>query len=112
MLQDAWAHATAGTSMDLGGTRHQPHLEVLNMDWRERIVTDPDILMGKPTVKGTRLSAGLILRWLGQGWTVSMLLEHCPALRRGGVLPASAFAADMLRDERCIAIHQAARSGG
>jgi len=28
---------------------------VLNMDWRERIVTNPDILVGKPSVKGTRL---------------------------------------------------------
>jgi len=97
--------------MDPGGTRHQPHQEVLNMDWRERIVTDPDILMGKLTVKGTRLSVELILRWLGQGWTADMLLENCPALRRDDVLAALALAADMLRDERCIAIHQAARSG-
>ncbi len=37
------------------------------MDWRERVVTDPDILLGKPTVKGTRLSVELILGWLCQG---------------------------------------------
>ena len=78
------------------------------MDWRERIVTDPDILVGKPTVKGTRLSVELILGWLGQGWTVDMLLEHYPTLSRDDVLAALAFAADMLRDERYIAIHQAA----
>jgi len=34
-------------------TRRHPDAEVLNIDWRERIVTDPDILVGKPTVKGT-----------------------------------------------------------
>ena len=78
------------------------------MDWRERIVTDPDILVGKPSVKGTRLSVELILGWLGQGWTVDMLLESYPTLSRDDVLAALAFAADMLRDERYIAIHQAA----
>ena len=78
------------------------------MDWRERIVTDPDILVGKPSVKGTRLSVELILGWLGQGWTVDMLLENYPTLSRNDVLAALAFAADMLRDERYIAIHQAA----
>ena len=78
------------------------------MDWRERIVTDPDIMMGKPSVKGTRLSVELILGWLGQGWTVDVLLENYPTLTRDDVLAALAFAADMLRDERYIAIHQAA----
>jgi uncharacterized protein (DUF433 family) len=34
------------------------------MDWRERIVTDPDILVGKPTIAGTRISVVLILGWL------------------------------------------------
>lgn len=78
------------------------------MDWRERIVTNPDILVGKPTVKGTRLSVELILGWLAQGWTIEVLLENYPTLTREDVLAALAFAADMLHDERYIAIHQAA----
>jgi len=78
------------------------------MDWRERIVTNPDILVGKPSVKGTRLSVELILGWLAQGWTIEVLLENYPTLTREDVLAALAFAADMMRDERYIAIHQAA----
>jgi uncharacterized protein (DUF433 family) len=78
------------------------------MDWRERIVTDPDILVGKPTVKGTRLSVELILGWLAQGWTIDVLLENYPTLTRDDVLAALAFAADLMREERYIAIHQAA----
>ena len=78
------------------------------MDWRERIVTNPDILVGKPTVKGTRLSVELILGWLAQGWTIEVLLDNYPTLTRDDVLAALAFAAGMLHDERYIAIHQAA----
>ena len=78
------------------------------MDWRERIVTDPDILMGKPTVKNTRLSVELILGWMAEGWTVDMLLDNYPRLTRDDVLAALAFTAEMMHDERFIAIHQAA----
>jgi len=81
---------------------------MLNMDWRERIVTNPDILVGKPTIKGTRLSVELILGWLAQGWTIDVVLENYPTLTRDDVLAALAFAADMMREERYIAIHQAA----
>ena len=69
------------------------------MDWRERIVCNPDILVGKPTVRGTRLSVELILGWLAQGWTHEMLLEAYPQLTRDDVLAALAFAADKMREE-------------
>lgn len=78
------------------------------MEWRERIVTNPDILVGKPSIKGTRLSVELILGWLAQGWTVDMLVENYPALTHDDVLAALAFAAEMMREEHYIAIHQAA----
>jgi uncharacterized protein (DUF433 family) len=37
------------------------------MEWRERIVCDPEILLGKPSIKGTRISVELVLGWLGAG---------------------------------------------
>ncbi len=78
------------------------------VDWRERIVTDPDILMGKPTVKGTRISVELILGWLAQGWTYEQVLESYPHVTRDDILAALAFAADLMRDEQYAAIHKAA----
>ncbi len=40
------------------------------MEWRDRIISDPNILVGKPVIKGTRISVELILGWLeiGRGW--------------------------------------------
>jgi uncharacterized protein (DUF433 family) len=69
------------------------------MDWRERIVSDPEVLVGKPTVKGTRLSVELILGWLAQGWSHDQVLEAYPQLARDDILAALAFAADKLREE-------------
>ncbi len=69
------------------------------MDWRDHIVCDPDILVGKPAVNGTRLSVELILGWLAQGWTHEMLIESYPQLKRDDILAALAFAAEKMREE-------------
>lgn len=45
------------------------------MNWREYIHTDPDILLGKPVVKGTRLSVDFILRLFGNGWSEEQFLK-------------------------------------
>ena len=78
------------------------------MDWRERIVSNPDILVGKPSVKGTRISVELILGWLANGWSHEMILDSYPHLVRDDILAALAFAAEMLREESYVAIDKAA----
>ncbi|MDZ4782764.1 MAG: DUF433 domain-containing protein, partial [Planctomycetia bacterium] len=45
------------------------------MNWRDHIVSDPEILVGKPVVKGTRLSVDLILDRLADGWTSEDLYQ-------------------------------------
>lgn len=78
------------------------------MDWRERVVSDPDILLGKPTIKGTRISVELILGWLAQGWNFEQIVEAYPHITREDILAALAFAAELMREERYVAVHQAA----
>jgi uncharacterized protein (DUF433 family) len=78
------------------------------MDWRDRIVCDPEILVGKPTVRGTRLSVELILGWLAQGWTHEMLIEAYPQLGQDDILAALAFAADKMREESYALLDQTA----
>ena len=78
------------------------------MDWRERITADPQVLVGKPIIKGTRISVELILGWLAQGWTHETLLESYPHIVKEDILAALAFAAEMMRDEQYLAIHKAA----
>jgi uncharacterized protein (DUF433 family) len=60
----------------------------------ERIETNPDILAGKPVIKGTRLAVELILRELGAGMSVEAMMEAHPHLTVDDIRAAQAFAAD------------------
>ena len=67
------------------------------MNWRERITCNPDILCGKPTIKGTRISVELILQNFASGWRMDDILEAYPHLGREDVLAALACAAEIVR---------------
>ena len=58
------------------------------MDWHDRIVTNSAILLGKPVIKGTRISVELILGWLGMGWTFEQILESYPRITREDIQAA------------------------
>jgi uncharacterized protein (DUF433 family) len=78
------------------------------MDWKDRIVATPDTLVGKPRIKGTRISVELIVGWLANGWTFEQILESYPNITREDILAALTFAAEMLREEEYIAVHKVA----
>ncbi len=50
------------------------------MNLTERIATDPEILGGKPVVKGTRLAVEFLLDLMAQGWTETEILRNYPGL--------------------------------
>lgn len=77
------------------------------MEWRERITSDPAVLVGKPVIRGTRISVELILGWLANGWTYEQILETYPHITQEDILAALAFAEEMMRDEQYIAAHKA-----
>jgi uncharacterized protein (DUF433 family) len=77
------------------------------MEWRNRIVSDPNVLMGKPAIRGTRISVELILGWLANGWSFDDIIAAYPHIVRDDVLAALAFAAELMREDEYIAIHKA-----
>ncbi len=50
------------------------------MKWRERIVSDPQILRGKPCIKGTRIPAALVLGYLANDTSPEMIVREFPDL--------------------------------
>ena len=68
-------------------------------EYRKWITSDPNVLFGKPAIKGTRISVELILDELAAGTTIEELIEAYPRLNREAISAALAFAADTLRAE-------------
>jgi uncharacterized protein (DUF433 family) len=62
------------------------------MSWPERIVIDPDILVGKPVVKGTRLAVEFIVGLMAQGWSEADILRIYPGLVRQDILACLHYA--------------------
>jgi uncharacterized protein (DUF433 family) len=59
---------------------HEQEMKEAMLDWQERIAIDPDILVGKPIVRGTRLAVEFIIDLLAQGWTEAEILRNYPGL--------------------------------
>ena len=68
-----------------------------------RIAADPAVMMGKPCIKGTRITVELMLRKLGAGRSFADLLEAYPQLTEDDLRAALAFAADYLQHETVLA---------
>ncbi|MCP4655867.1 MAG: DUF433 domain-containing protein [bacterium] len=61
--------------------------------------SDPEILVGKPVVKGTRLAVDFILRLLAAGWTEQQILDNYPTLSPEALRAVFSFAAECLSEE-------------
>lgn len=70
------------------------------MEWREHIVVDPDILTGKPIIKGTRLSVEFIVDLLAQGWSEQEILDNYPGLTVADLRACLQYASAVLSAER------------
>lgn len=77
-------------------------------NYRNCIISDPNILFGKPAIKGTRISVEQILDELAGGTTFAELLEEYPRLTSEAIFAALAFAADTLRAEEIYPLGEAA----
>jgi uncharacterized protein (DUF433 family) len=64
---------------------------------KQLIVSNPNVMMGKPVIAGTRITVELVLEKLAAGETIEQILDAHPRLTREAVLAAIAFAREALR---------------
>ena len=64
------------------------------MGTAKRIETRPDVMLGRPVIRGTRIPVELILRRISEGASADYLLEAYPNLKREDIRAAVDFAAD------------------
>lgn len=70
------------------------------MDWKERIAVDPNVLVGKPVVKGTRLAVEFIVDLLAQGWSEEEILRNYPGLTSEDIKACLRYASAVLHAEK------------
>jgi uncharacterized protein (DUF433 family) len=70
------------------------------MDWRTRIIANPDVLVGKPVIKGTRISVELVMNLLTAGYTPTQVTEQYDHLTVEDIHACLAYATEVIRSER------------
>jgi uncharacterized protein (DUF433 family) len=68
------------------------------------IQSDPDVMLGKPVVRGTRITVELILRKLSCGESIEQILESHPRLTREAILAALGYAAEAMGHETVYSV--------
>lgn len=66
----------------------------------DRIVVSPDVLVGKPVIKGTRLAVEFIIGLLANGWTYDDILKNYPGLTFEDILACLSYASTVLQAEK------------
>lgn len=74
------------------------------MNWQNRITLNPDILVGKPTIKGTRLAVEFIIDLLAQGWSNDEILRNYPGLTIEDIQACLSYASETLKAEKVYII--------
>ena len=70
------------------------------MTWQDRITIDPNVLVGKPIVKGTRISVEFVIDLLARGWTTAQVLNEYDHLKPEDIQACLAYASEMLKTQR------------
>ena len=75
----------------------------MQVNWRDYIVSTPDVLRGKPRIKGTRVPVSLILGYLAAGNTVKEIIEEFPDITREQIAACLDYARELSEFELATA---------
>ena len=73
-------------------------------NWRDKIVINPKVLVGKPVIKGTRLSVDFIIELLAQGWTFENIVKNYHQLKKEDIQAALEYSSHSLNLETIYSI--------
>ncbi|HLG30304.1 MAG TPA: DUF433 domain-containing protein [Candidatus Brocadiales bacterium] len=74
----------------------------MQVDWRKHIVSTPDVLRGKPRIKGTRIPVSLVLGYLAAGNTVEKIIEEFPDLTKEQIAACLDYARELSEFEIAV----------
>jgi uncharacterized protein (DUF433 family) len=68
------------------------------MNWKDHIVSDKEVLLGKPAIKGTRISVEHIIGLFAQGWSETEILENYPRLTKESLQAVLTYIQECIHD--------------
>lgn len=74
----------------------------MTADWKKHIVSDPEILRGKPRLKGTRIPVGVVLGYLAAGKTAEQIIGEFPDLTREQIAACLDYARELAEFEAVV----------
>ena len=80
----------------------------METNWPDHITSDPQVLAGKPVVRGTRLAVDFILGLFASGWTQDQVLQNYPSLTPDALKAVFAYAAEALHEDVIIPVRSPA----
>lgn len=78
------------------------------INWKDYIHSDDKVLLGKPTIKNTRLSVEFIVGLFASGWTIQQILENYPSLKKEQISAVFSFVHDCMKDEFLFPVKKSA----
>jgi uncharacterized protein (DUF433 family) len=70
------------------------------VEWRDKIEVNPEVMTGKPVIKGSRLTVDHVIELLAEGWTVATITEEYPGVTDEDVAACLAYASEVLKSEK------------
>jgi uncharacterized protein (DUF433 family) len=74
----------------------------MRVEWKRYIVSEPEVLRGKPRLKGTRIPVGLVLGYLAAGKTAEEIVAEFPELTREQIAACLDYARDLAEFEAVV----------
>lgn len=72
------------------------------MSYQQRITANPQVMLGKPVVKNTRITVELVLRKIGGGFSFEEIIEMYPQVTKEDILACVSYAASVLEGEETL----------
>jgi uncharacterized protein (DUF433 family) len=76
----------------------------MKASWEKHIKSDPSIMLGKPVIRGTRITVELILEKLSEGESLTQIMESHPHISKKAIMACLAFASDSIKNETAYTI--------
>ncbi|MDP6454243.1 MAG: DUF433 domain-containing protein [SAR202 cluster bacterium] len=74
------------------------------MEWQDHIVANPAVMVGKPVIKGTRITVEFIIDLLSGDWSHEDILQSYPGITNEDVLACLAYAHDRIEGDRGLPV--------